>query len=214
MNFTKVSNLRKVSLAMIDVIDYNAGNLFSVMKALQALHAEPRVLKAPNEYRGGKIIIPGVGAFGDAMQQLRATGFDELICTQVRAGKPVLGICLGLQVLFQSSTESPGINGLHLFDENIVRFPAHEKVPHMGWNQLEVKGDFKILCGVRSRDYVYFAHSYCAPARGASHEAATCDYGILFTAVIAKENLYGVQFHPEKSQRVGMRILQNFVELC
>jgi glutamine amidotransferase len=199
---------------MIDVIDYGSGNLFSVLKALQSLGAEPRVVKSPGAYRGGKILIPGVGAFGDAMAQIRSAGFAEFIAEQARLGKPVLGICVGMQVLFSESEESPGAPGLDLFEEQVERFPANEKVPHMGWNQLEIKGESKLLRGVRTGDYVYFAHSYCVPAEGKSHEAAVCHYSVSFAAVIEKDNLYGVQFHPEKSQRVGMNILKNFVERC
>lgn len=199
---------------MIDVIDYGSGNLFSVLKALQSLGAEPRVLKTPEAYRGGKILIPGVGAFGDAMAQIQAAGFVEFIGEQARLGKPVLGICLGMQVLFAGSDESPGVAGLHLFDEQVERFPATEKVPHMGWNQLEIKRQSKLLRGLDTGDYVYFAHSFCVAARGRSHDAAVCHYSTSFAAVIEKENLYGVQFHPEKSQRAGMHILKNFVDLC
>jgi glutamine amidotransferase len=199
---------------MIDVIDYGAGNLFSVTRALQSLGAEPLIIKTPRAYRGGKLIIPGVGAFGDAMAQLQTTGFAEFIREQSQLGTSILGICLGLQVLFSGSEESPGVSGLELFEEQVVRFPATDKVPHIGWNQLKVKSETKLLHGIRDGDFVYFAHSFCVPATGEMLEAAVCEYSISFAAVIVQKNIYGVQFHPEKSQRAGMRILKNFVELC
>ncbi len=199
---------------MIDVIDYGAGNLFSVLKALETLGAQPQIIQTPETCRGGKIIIPGVGAFGDAMKQLQATGFDEFLREQFRAGKPILGICLGLQVLFASSEESPGVPGLQLFDAPVLRFPATEKVPHIGWNQLEIKRETKLLQGIHSGDHVYFAHSFSVPAIGKNYEVAVCDYSLSFAAVVVHENICGVQFHPEKSQKAGMQILKNFVEQC
>lgn len=199
---------------MIDVIDYGAGNLFSVLKALESLNAQPQIITAPDKYRGGKVIVPGVGAFGDAMKQLQSTGFADFIREQVSLGKPVLGICLGLQMFFAGSEESPGVPGLEIFAEQVVRFPATSKVPHMGWNQLDLQRETKLLHGLRSGDSVYFAHSYYMAASGNNYTAAICHYSTSFIAVLARENLYGVQFHPEKSQKVGMRILKNFVELC
>lgn len=198
---------------MIDIVDYGAGNLFSVLKALESLHANPKVITTPQMYRGGKIIVPGVGAFGDAMQGLHATGFAAFVQAQVQAGKPVLGICVGMQVLFASSEESPGITGLNFFPERVARFPATHKVPHMGWNQLDLRRETKLLRGIQRGDFVYFAHSY-AVAAGQKYVAAVCQYSLTFAAVIENNNLYGVQFHPEKSQKVGMQILKNFVELC
>src|SRR5262245_43645462 len=118
---------------MIDVIDYGGGNLFSVLKTLQALDAKPQVIKTPEEYRGGKILIPGVGAFGDVMSHLQRANFVDFIQEQKQAGKPILGICLGLQILFSASEESPGVLGLSFFSEKILRLPATDKVPHMGW---------------------------------------------------------------------------------
>lgn len=199
---------------MIDVIDYGAGNLFSVLKALESLDAQPRIITAPEQYRGGKILIPGVGAFGDAMAGLRSAGFVEFIREQVRLGKPTLGICVGLQVMFAASEESPGAPGLGFFAQPVQRFPATDKVPHIGWNQLQISQKANLLNGIHDGDFVYFAHSYCAPASGETYEAAICRYSAAFTAAVAHENIFGVQFHPEKSQKVGMRILKNFVELC
>lgn len=198
---------------MISVIDYNGGNLFSVLKALDALGAQAQVLTDPEQFSGGKILIPGVGAFGDAMQHLRRTGFDTFLREQAQAGTPILGICLGMQLLFEQSEEAPGEAGLGLLNGEVRRFRGDLKVPHMGWNQIEPRPKRRILAGVQSGDYVYFAHSYFVPASGHSFEAATCEYGQRFVAVIEQDQLFAVQFHPEKSHRVGMRILKNFIEL-
>jgi len=199
---------------MIDVIDYGGGNLFSVLKTLQALGANPQVIKNPQAYRGGKLLIPGVGAFGEVMAHMQHAGFVDFLAERRQAGAAMLGICLGLQILFAGSAESPRVPGLQFFPEKIVRLPDTDKVPHMGWNQLEIKKETKLLHGLRTGDYVYFAHSYCAPALGRDFEAAVCRYSMPFAAVLEHENLFGVQFHPEKSQSAGMHILRNFIERC
>ena len=198
---------------MISVIDYGGGNLFSVLKALQSLGAEVQVIKTPAEYEAGKIIIPGVGAFGEAMQQLQVSGFDRFLQAQAQANTAILGICLGMQILFAHSEEAPETAGLGFFPESVVRFPESDKVPHMGWNQIFPAKESQLLAGLAGGEFVYFAHSFCVPQSGKAYEAAVCEYSLPFVAVVEQENLFGVQFHPEKSHTVGMKILKNFVEL-
>ncbi len=197
---------------MIWVVDYGGGNLFSVMNALESLGQEAQILQRPEDYRSGKLIIPGVGAFGDAMHRLQESGFTEFLREQAAAGTPVLGICLGLQILFEGSEEAPGVAGLGLLPGKVRRFHRAEKVPHMGWNQIEPAPEKRLLAGIRPGEYVYFAHSYHVPAQGRGFEAAICEYGERFAAVVEQDNLFGVQFHPEKSHTVGMQILQNFLK--
>ena len=206
---------------MIAVIDYGASNLRSVMHALGHLGVDAHVAEHPDGLHGADaIILPGVGAFGAGMEQLRARGFEAPIQQAVADGIPLLGICLGMQFLFEVSEEMGTYTGLGLLPGRVVRFPEGRmgglKVPHMGWNQLHPRQDLLLLAGLPTGSpagaYTYFVHSYyCAPADPAD-VLATTDYGLDFASVVARGNVYGVQFHPEKSQASGLRILRNFVD--
>jgi glutamine amidotransferase len=201
---------------MLAVIDYGAGNLRSVLHALNYLGVESmRVIRAPHELRGAdKIILPGVGAFGAGMQKLREQNLIQPLKDAVRAGIPYLGICLGMQFLFEGSDEMGEHEGLGLLPGRVTRFqdmPGY-KVPHMGWNQLVPTRSTPLLNGIDAGGYAYFVHSYyCIPANP-DHVILTTEYGISVTAAVQCDNIAGVQFHPEKSQRTGLQILANFVD--
>ncbi|MBN2472145.1 MAG: imidazole glycerol phosphate synthase subunit HisH [Anaerolineae bacterium] len=201
---------------MIAVIDYGASNLRSVMHALGHLGADAHVAEEPDGLRGADaLILPGVGAFGAGMDQMRARGFEAPLRVAVEAGVPLLGICLGMQFLFEASDEMGAHDGLGLLPGRVVRFPADlgRKIPHMGWNQLHPRRESPLLAGIPDGAYAYFVHSYyCAPA-DAADVLATTDYGMDFTSIVARGSVYGVQFHPEKSQAVGLRLLQNFIDM-
>jgi glutamine amidotransferase len=202
---------------MLAVIDYGASNLRSVVHALDYLGAEDmRIVHTPHELRGAdKIILPGVGAFGAGMQQLHKQGLVNPIKDAVYAGTPYLGICLGMQFLFEYSDEMGNHEGLRLLPGYVTRFPNMPglKVPHMGWNQLQPRRSSPLLEGIKPENSAYFVHSYhCVPANP-DDIVAKVDYGIDFTAVVQRDNIYGVQFHPEKSQRTGLQLLQNFLEM-
>lgn len=198
---------------MIAVIDYGAGNLRSVTNTLHAVGAGPfSVVWSPDGLRDAeKIILPGVGHFGHMMRELGSRGLLEPLADRLRAGVPFLGICLGLHALFESSEEAPETGGLGLFAGTVKRFPAEARVPHMGWNDLEVKNPSRLLANIGPRPYVYFAHSYYAPVT--AETAATCTYTLPFTAALECGNVCGVQFHPEKSGPLGLKIMKNFVEM-
>lgn len=201
---------------MLAVIDYGAGNLRSVLHALNYLGVESvRVVQNPRDLRGAeKIILPGVGAFGAGMQKLREQDMIQPIKDAVFAGIPYLGICLGMQFLFESSDEMGDHAGLGLLPGHVTRFPQRPdlKVPHMGWNQLRPLRHSPLLNGLDANSYAYFVHSYyCVPSRS-DDVVAVVDYGLPFTAVIQRDHIYGVQFHPEKSQRTGLQILTNFLK--
>lgn len=202
---------------MIAVIDYGVGNLFSVEKALTAVGADVRVTSDGDCLRqADKIVLPGVGAFGDCMNNLEATGLIPVIRREVEAGKPLLGICVGLQILFEGSEESPEAAGLGILRGKVKRIEAHGlKVPHMGWNSLCVHGiqGEKLLHGLPEQSYVYFVHSYHAVPEEQEVIAATTEYGETVTAAVMKENVWATQFHPEKSGDVGLQILKNFVSV-
>ena len=202
---------------MLAVIDYGAGNLRSVMHALKHLNAENvQLVQQPQELEGAtKIILPGVGAFGAGMQILRKQGLIEPIKAAIADGIPYLGICLGMQFLFEYSDEMGEHEGLGVLQGKVTRFPAFEdlKVPHMGWNNLTPTRESVLLEKMPDNPYAYFVHSYyCEPA-DESDILITVDYGIPFTAGVERDNVYGVQFHPEKSQQVGLQILRNFLAI-
>jgi glutamine amidotransferase len=202
---------------MLAVIDYGAGNLRSVLHALNYLQAENvRVVRAPHELTGAeKIILPGVGAFGAGMQILHERGLVQPIRDAIATGIPYLGICLGMQFLFECSDEMGDHRGLGVLPGIVTRFPdtPELKVPHMGWNQLNVVRETPLLRDIPADGYAYFVHSYyCVPKHDAD-VTVRVDYGVNFCAAVQRDNVYGVQFHPEKSQQTGLRLLTNFLEL-
>ena len=201
---------------MIAIIDYDAGNIKSVEKACQYLGLDVCITKDREVLeKADKLILPGVGSFGDAMARIRAYGLEECIREAVAEGKPFLGICLGLQLLFESSEETPGVRGLGLLPGRILRIPDQEglKIPHMGWNSLTVAPKSRLLKGVPDGAYVYFVHSYYLQAENPADVAATTTYSTLIHAAVEHDNIFACQFHPEKSSETGLRILKNFAQL-
>ena len=201
---------------MIAVIDYGVGNLFSVEKALAALGAEVRVTNQADDLRAAeKLVLPGVGAFGDCMANFEATGLVPVLRELVAAGKPLLGICVGLQILFEGSEESPGVPGLGLLKGQVRRIEAPGlKVPHMGWNSLQIRAEREqtdLFKGLTEHPYVYCVHSYHAVPEDPAIVTATTDYGQTLTAAVAQGSIQATQFHPEKSGDVGQTILRNFL---
>jgi imidazole glycerol-phosphate synthase subunit HisH len=200
----------------IVIIDYGMANLRSVQKAFEKLGHAAQITGDPNAVvAADKVVLPGVGAFQDAIGRLRETGLDKAICRHIRAGRQFLGICLGFQMLFTRSFEDGEHRGLNLFAGDVVRFPesAGLKVPHMGWNALQVRQPAPHLAGLAPDPAVYFVHSYCVVPRDSALIATQTDYGGLFTSAIWSDNVFACQFHPEKSQRVGLQILHNFAAL-
>jgi len=201
---------------MIAMIDYDAGNIKSVEKALQKLGADVVITKDPQVIlNADKVILPGVGSFGDAMNNLKKYGLDEVIHQVVENGTPFLGICLGLQLLFERSNESPEAVGLGILKGEILRIPEAEglKIPHMGWNSLHLQNNGRLFQGLKENDYVYFVHSYYLKAEEEEIVKATTNYSVNIHASVEKDNVFACQFHPEKSSDVGLQILKNFVEL-
>lgn len=200
---------------MIAIIDYGMGNLRSVQKALESLGQEAVITDDPAVLQSAThVILPGVGAFGDAMARLTETGLDRIVKDLAAQGKPLLGICLGMQLLFESSTEGGYHEGLGLIPSTIVRFPADMglKVPHMGWNNLAPREGSVLYAGTGEAPYVYFVHSYYAAEISDEWTAATCTYGVTFTAAVRRGNVFGTQYHPEKSSAAGLQMLKNFIE--
>ncbi len=197
---------------MITVIDYKAGNLTSVMKALDALGCRATVTADPEVVRRAtKVILPGVGHF-QATQLLKETGLTASVSEAIARGVPFLGICVGLQWLFEGSTEAPAVKGLSLFPGECERFAPGVKVPHVGWNEVRVDPQSRLMQGVEDRAFVYYTHSYRAPL--VTETVAVTAYGGEFSGAVERGNVMGVQFHPEKSGAAGMRVLRNFVELA
>ena len=201
---------------MIAIIDYDAGNIKSVEKALDFLGQDVVITGEPEKIlKADKVILPGVGAFGDAMANLRRTGLDVVIRQVAGRGTPFLGICLGLQLLFERSDEAPGVEGLGILKGEILRIPEKEglKIPHMGWNSLHLENNGRLFRGIEEGAYVYFVHSYYLKAAEESIVKASTEYSVHIHASVEKDNVFACQFHPEKSSDVGISILKNFVEL-
>ena len=201
---------------MIAIIDYGAGNLHSVKNALDFLNAESIVTgDSETILNADKVILPGVGAFGDAMKCLEKSGLVETVKAVAKSGKPLLGICLGLHLMFEESDETPGVKGLGIFKGKIVKIPEKDglKIPHMGWNSLHIQNSGRLFKGIPENTYVYFVHSYYLQADDEDIVAATTEYGVKIHAAVEKDNIFACQFHPEKSSTVGLQILKNFVSL-
>ncbi len=201
---------------MIAIIDYDAGNLKSVEKALVSLGQEVVVSREPDVLLSAdKVILPGVGSFGDAMDNLNKFGLVDVIKKIAESGKPLLGICLGLQLLFERSDETPDVAGLSILGGEILRIPPQEglKIPHMGWNSLKINPKSKLFASISDDSYVYFVHSYYLKASDVAVVAASTEYSTHIHAAVESGNIYACQFHPEKSSDIGLKILKNFAEL-
>ncbi|MEE1304678.1 MAG: imidazole glycerol phosphate synthase subunit HisH [Agathobacter sp.] len=201
---------------MIAIIDYDAGNLRSVEKALLSIGQECIITRDFKQILAAdKVILPGVGAFGDAMDKLRRYELDKVIHEVADKKTPFLGICLGLQLLFEGSDESQGVEGLHVLDGKILRIPDKEglKIPHIGWNSLELQNNGRLFAGIEGNPYVYFVHSYYLEAKEPSIVKATTDYSVCIHASVEKDNVFACQFHPEKSSSLGLQLLKNFTEI-
>ncbi len=201
---------------MIAIVDYDAGNIKSVEKALQYLGEEPVITRdADTLLRADKVIVPGVGAFGGAMELMNRFGLPDTLHEIVRRETPILGICLGLQLFFDSSEEAEGVKGLSLLPGKIVRIPNQEgyKIPHMGWNSIQVNKSSRLMKGIEDGSYVYFVHSYYLMAKRPEDVAATTEYVVPIHAAAERGNVFATQFHPEKSGEVGLRILKNFIAI-
>ena len=199
---------------MIAIIDYGMGNLRSVEKAFEYLGFAAEIVEKPTQCdHASHLVLPGDAAFGDAMRNLRENGWVDTVCRNIEAGKPFLGICVGLQLMFSESEERGRHEGMGLLPGKIRRFPRSERVPQIGWNQITLKRPAAILEGVAEGSFFYFVHSYYVDAESERDCVATTEYGLNYTSIAARDNMFGVQFHPEKSQRLGLRILKNFAEL-
>ncbi len=201
---------------MIAIIDYGAGNLQSVKKALDFIGAESVITDNPQIINScDKILLPGVGSFGDAMDSMTKKGLCDTVKENALSGKPFLGICLGLQLLFEESEESPGIKGLGIFKGKIKKFPNGMglKIPHIGWNSLEIKQKDTLFKNIPENSYVYFVHSYYLHAEDENDIATVTNYGIDFHSAVGKDNIFATQFHPEKSGDIGLQILRNFASM-
>jgi glutamine amidotransferase len=213
----RASSIQHPASSMIAIIDYGMGNLRSVQKGLERVGHAATITSDPADLaQADKLILPGVGAFRDAIAALRERRLVEPIHAAIDQGKPFLGICLGLQLLFETSFEDGEHQGLGIVPGDVVRFdlPTRFKVPHMGWNQIEVRHPAPIFAGIEDRAYFYFVHSYYVVPRDRDWIALESDYGAPFCSGISRGNLFAVQFHPEKSQDAGLRLLKNFAELA
>lgn len=202
---------------MISIIDYGAGNVESVRKAFEYIGCECAVTSdAERILSSDGAVLPGVGSFGDCMQQLERTGLIPVVKEFAQSGKPFLGICLGLQLLFEESEESAGVSGLSFFPGRVVRFPADNglKIPHIGWNSIKLNEGCPLFEGLSEDTYVYFVHSYYLKSARADIVAATTEYGCEFHSAVWSGNVFATQFHPEKSGSAGLRMLRNFASLC
>ena len=202
---------------MIAIIDYGAGNLQSVRNALDFIGCPGTITSDPAEILSADgIILPGVGAFGSAMAEMERKGLTETVKSAAKSGKPFIGICAGMQLLFEESEESPGVPGLGVLRGKVLLFPADKglKIPHMGWNSIRTKKESRLLGKLSGSPYMYFVHSYYVKAEDQEMVSALSDYGTTFDAAVEQENLFGCQFHPEKSGTEGISILRRFAELA
>lgn len=203
---------------MIYILDYRMGNLRSVQKAFEKLGSKTKITSDPNDLKiAKKLVFPGVGAFGDAMMELKKLGLIEPLKDYIRKGNPFLGLCLGMQLLFPESEEARGIKGLGIIEGKVRKFKISKKIlkiPHMGWNSLDfIKSKSPLLKGIKKGSYVYFVHSYYIEPKNKSIISSKTNYGIDFPSSISAGNIFAMQFHPEKSQAIGLKMLQNFINL-